>query len=416
MNWADDEVSDDEKEPIREQMEKMSMNEGRQQPGRGEPLNSRGEVHGHGGNRPSQGNSGDGRGGRPDRREGRGPVEIPETAPFVAYVGNLSYNTTLDNLGNYFHSNGCDVDDVNIADGRGFGHITFANRESLEMAMGANGTTLDGRQIRVDVDRKRQDNNRGSRGGVDSGRGGGRGDRRDGRNGMDDRRNNISDREEVEADSWGRGTRSAAPPRREGRDGGRGGDRSEGKSRGGRVDDRRGDKMGEREPREDSKPKSRPVINIAPRTIPVEEAGAPATASSIFGDAKPRDERAFLTAEKADKKPREKREKHKDGQQREGREGGNNSKTGGDKVKEWTRKKQHSGDKKTTEGDAHGNGNKSQASKSSKAVEKVDDKTYEEKFQGAQKAIQTSMTSASTTKVKPPANVFAAAFAESDSD
>ena len=475
MNWAEEEVSDDEVEQVREQTGSLSVQskEGgnEQQQGRGEALNqgSRNEGGGAGDSYQRGGDRGGGggdnyqrggdRGGRGDyqdrgggggrggdrRDEPRGPVEIPMTGPFVAYVGNLSYNTDEQALGEYFHSNGCDIDEVKVQEGRGFGHITFTNRESLELAMSANETELDRRRIRVDVDRKRGgDGDRGGRGGGDRDRDGMRGDRN----------NNISDREEVEADAWSRGSKNQAAPRRERSEGGY--ERAEGRSGEGRSDRMGGD----RPPRRDDgpmqrgqevKPKSRPTINIAPRSIPVEAVGSPAAASSIFGDAKPRDEKVFIAAKKeandAKKAERaERAEKNKEGGAARGERKTANAdpaKKGGSGSGSWERegpkKKQDDAAPRINKGPnaTNGNGNKDNKdtkdtiNKEKKTTEKkeptaiakaptpavVDERTDEEKFTAAQLALQSTNapTAAAIKKAAAPKNVFAAGFG-SDSD
>lgn len=90
------------------------------------------------------------------------------------YVGNLSYNTTEDELRSAFAAYG-EVESVNVITDRetgrprGFAFVEMATQEGANAAIaGLNETTVDGRQIRVSEARPRE--SRGDRGG-----GGGRG-------------------------------------------------------------------------------------------------------------------------------------------------------------------------------------------------------------------------------------------------
>lgn len=102
------------------------------------------------------------------------------------FVGNLSYQTSEDNLRQLFSSCGA-IKEVRIATdpsggSRGFAHVDFESPESVEQAVEKSGLEVDGRNIRVDYSNKRREggNNGGSRGGFRGGyRGGDRGDRGD---------------------------------------------------------------------------------------------------------------------------------------------------------------------------------------------------------------------------------------------
>ncbi len=92
------------------------------------------------------------------------------------YVGNLNYETNEDQLNDVFKEYG-EVVSVNIiADkfsgkSRGFAFVEMANDEEADSAMaGLNGKEIDGRNIKVNEARRRENNPR---------RGGGRGDRGD---------------------------------------------------------------------------------------------------------------------------------------------------------------------------------------------------------------------------------------------
>ena len=110
------------------------------------------------------------------------------------FVGNLSCNTTEDELRQAFEAYG-QVDRVSILTdrdtgrSRGFGFVEMASNEDGEKAIAAlNGTQIGGRTINVNEARPKSDRggggggggrDRGERGGRDRGDRGGRGDRGD---------------------------------------------------------------------------------------------------------------------------------------------------------------------------------------------------------------------------------------------
>lgn len=75
------------------------------------------------------------------------------------YVGNLSYDTTLDALKAAFAEFGEIVDAIVITDrntgrSKGFGFVEFADEEAAKKAQEAmNGKEIDGRQLVVNVAR-----------------------------------------------------------------------------------------------------------------------------------------------------------------------------------------------------------------------------------------------------------------------
>merc|ERR1712063_109529 len=115
------------------------------------------------------------RGGRGDRyanryesaprRDARPQLPVPDRAPFIAFVGNLSFSATDDDIGHFFAEH-CAVDSVRLirdpSTGRskGFGYVTFADRESLVTALDANDVEVCGRPIHVDVAEGRQSEDR----------------------------------------------------------------------------------------------------------------------------------------------------------------------------------------------------------------------------------------------------------------
>jgi len=86
------------------------------------------------------------------------------------YVGNLNYNTTREGLTELFSEHGS-VKEVNIIDGKGFGFVEMSSPEEAEKVKEAfNGTEVDGRTIKVDEAKPRDDKPRKSYGGDRSNR------------------------------------------------------------------------------------------------------------------------------------------------------------------------------------------------------------------------------------------------------
>ncbi len=95
------------------------------------------------------------------------------------YVGNLSYNTTENDLQDLFSQHG-PVTEVNLmqdrATGRprGFAFVTMATKEGSDAAIAAlNGKELDGRALTVNEARPREERAGGGGGGYGGGGGGG---------------------------------------------------------------------------------------------------------------------------------------------------------------------------------------------------------------------------------------------------
>ena len=106
------------------------------------------------------------------------------------FVGNLSFNTTENDLQDAFAAHGTVVEANLMVDRmsgrpRGFGFVTMSSPEEAQKAIEAlNGATLDGRNLTVNVARPREDRparsgggggGGGSRGGYGGGSGGGGG-------------------------------------------------------------------------------------------------------------------------------------------------------------------------------------------------------------------------------------------------
>mgnify|MGYP004001594029 CR=1 FL=1 len=90
------------------------------------------------------------------------------------YVGNLPYNTTEDELKDFFGQYG-QIKSVNIivdhhsGRSKGFGFISFASDEEGEAALAANSQDFNGRQLNVNT--AKDNPNRGGRGGDRDGGG-----------------------------------------------------------------------------------------------------------------------------------------------------------------------------------------------------------------------------------------------------
>jgi RNA recognition motif-containing protein len=98
------------------------------------------------------------------------------------FVGGLSWDTTDDGLRQAFASNGeiteaKVITDRNTGRSRGFGFVTFAQDEDAKTAISKmDGTTLDGKAIKVNEAQEKSPRGGGGRsgGGFGGGRGGGR--------------------------------------------------------------------------------------------------------------------------------------------------------------------------------------------------------------------------------------------------
>jgi cold-inducible RNA-binding protein len=95
------------------------------------------------------------------------------------YVGNLSYNTTDEELRQAFAAHG-EVVSANVmvdrmsGHSRGFGFVEMATEEQAKAAIGAmNGATIDGRALTVNEAREREPRVGGGGGGFRGGGGGG---------------------------------------------------------------------------------------------------------------------------------------------------------------------------------------------------------------------------------------------------
>ena len=97
------------------------------------------------------------------------------------YVGNLSFNTTENDLQDAFAAHGT-VTEANLMMDRttnrprGFGFVTMSNAEEAQKAIAAlNGAEMDGRALTVNVAKPREERTGGGGGRREYGRGGGYG-------------------------------------------------------------------------------------------------------------------------------------------------------------------------------------------------------------------------------------------------
>jgi cold-inducible RNA-binding protein len=97
------------------------------------------------------------------------------------FVGNISFNTTENDLQDAFSAHGT-VTEANLmvdrmsGRPRGFGFVTMSTPEEAQKAIQAmNGASIDGRNLTVNLARPREERSGGGGGGGDRGYGGGRG-------------------------------------------------------------------------------------------------------------------------------------------------------------------------------------------------------------------------------------------------
>ena len=77
------------------------------------------------------------------------------------YVGNISFNTTKEDLESEFSKCGEIEEVILITDretgrSKGFGFITYKNEEDMQLALQKNGEEVDGRALRVNQAEERK--------------------------------------------------------------------------------------------------------------------------------------------------------------------------------------------------------------------------------------------------------------------
>ncbi|KAI0145890.1 hypothetical protein F4776DRAFT_382151 [Hypoxylon sp. NC0597] len=83
------------------------------------------------------------------------PAQLPTKPPYTAHLGNLSYEATTESVTDFFE--GCDITSVRIIEDRieqrpkGFAYAEFANVEGLKKALTLDGTSFQGRTIKIKI-------------------------------------------------------------------------------------------------------------------------------------------------------------------------------------------------------------------------------------------------------------------------
>ncbi|OQS06615.1 hypothetical protein THRCLA_01342 [Thraustotheca clavata] len=234
-------------------------------------------------------NSGEYQERRPRRNSGeyerREKLPVPDHPPFKCYVGNIPFQTTENDLADYFQ--GLNVVDVQIPNdfqtgrSKGFAYVEFGDRDSIEQALTADGDMFRSRPLRIDVAGERKPRDSSKRG---------------------YQRNNDRYGQRDGGDRYG-GDRYGQ------RDGGDRYGQRDGGDRYGRRDNDRYGRTNSRESTEDA-PRERSKISLLPRTKSNEDKDANQRAN-IFGEAKPRDENAYLERKKVKELEKVKVEKEK---------------------------------------------------------------------------------------------------------
>ena len=87
----------------------------------------------------------------------REEVPMPDKPPFTAHIGNLSFEASEADIGDFFGAAGASVKNVRLVRDReterprGFGYVEFNDLQSLKNALPLSGSPLAGRDIRVTV-------------------------------------------------------------------------------------------------------------------------------------------------------------------------------------------------------------------------------------------------------------------------
>ncbi|KAI5306789.1 hypothetical protein KEM56_007126 [Ascosphaera pollenicola] len=85
----------------------------------------------------------------------REALPLPTVPPYTAHIGNLSFESTSNDVESFFAECGTTsvrvVDDKLTGSSKGFGYVEFHDVEGLKKALTLSGTSLQGRNIRVSV-------------------------------------------------------------------------------------------------------------------------------------------------------------------------------------------------------------------------------------------------------------------------
>ncbi|KAI9676762.1 MAG: hypothetical protein M1829_002857 [Trizodia sp. TS-e1964] len=85
----------------------------------------------------------------------REQLPLPDKPPYVAHVGNLSFEVTESEINNYFEN--CSITSVRLIEDKlerkpkGFGYVEFGTLDGLKKALELNGSQFSGRTIRISV-------------------------------------------------------------------------------------------------------------------------------------------------------------------------------------------------------------------------------------------------------------------------
>jgi hypothetical protein len=97
-------------------------------------------------------------------REMRNQASVPREPPFSAFVGNLSWDATEQDVGSFFERSRRAyvrrvrlIVDRDTHKPRGFGYVEFEDRGSLVEALKMDGTELKGRTLHIDVAQPQQE-------------------------------------------------------------------------------------------------------------------------------------------------------------------------------------------------------------------------------------------------------------------
>ncbi|EKD19978.1 uncharacterized protein L3040_002344 [Drepanopeziza brunnea f. sp. 'multigermtubi'] len=85
----------------------------------------------------------------------REELPLPDKPPYTVHLGNLSFEATVGDVTDFFA--GCECTNVRIIEDKmemkpkGFGYAEFASRDGLKQALTLNGSSFQGRNIRISV-------------------------------------------------------------------------------------------------------------------------------------------------------------------------------------------------------------------------------------------------------------------------
>ncbi|XP_063930187.1 uncharacterized protein Eif4h1 isoform X2 [Zophobas morio] len=215
--------------------------------------------------------------GRENQRASKKP--FPTEPPFTAYIGNLPYGIVQGDVNRIFEN--LNVKNVRLVMDKetdrfkGFCYVEFCSLQDLEEAIAMNGLVeVEGHNIKIDVaEGKRSERGGGFDRGGRGGRGGGGGFRGPRPGGGDHRFEEFERR----GGGGGGGQGGGGGGGGGGGSGGGGGGAGGGSGRGGSFNDTTG----------------RPKLKLQPRTVkePVNAMAETSQTSTIFGGAKPREEK-----------------------------------------------------------------------------------------------------------------------------